>query len=228
MKHFFRRTRLAAAVLPFLLAASAACDIAMVDHREKATEEWTKTYDIQAGGRVEIANVNGKVDVRPGDGTKVEVVAQKTASGQTQEAAREALKGIEITEEATASSLKIGTKMQRSGGLFNHGSLQVVYTVRVPATMEVHLSTVNGGLEITGVQGKIVAETTNGGVKARDIGGAIEATATNGGVDVDLARVVEGIKLETVNGGVVLRLPTDAKATIAARVVNGGIETSGL
>ena len=38
----------------------------------------------------------------------------------------------------------------------------------------------------------------------------------------------DGVKLECTNGGIKLRLPSDAKATISARITNGGIETSGL
>jgi hypothetical protein len=36
------------------------------------------------------------------------------------------------------------------------------------------------------------------------------------------------VKLECTNGGIRLRLPADAKASISARITNGGIETSGL
>ena len=39
------------------------CDIAMADLRQKETAEWRKTYDLKAGGRLEISNVNGKIDV---------------------------------------------------------------------------------------------------------------------------------------------------------------------
>ena len=230
MKILTHRTRAAILVLPVLLAASAACDIAMSEQREKETAEWRKTYELQAGGRLEIGNVNGKIDVRAGVGNTVEVVAQKIAHGPSKEAAKEALERIEIKEEASASLVKIETKLQRgSGGMFSGGNLQVQYTVTVPANLEVHVSTVNGGVEVTGVNGRVVAEATNGGIRGRDIGGALEASTTNGGVDIDLTKVPEGgVKAETTNGGIKLRLPADAKASISARIVNGGIDTEGL
>jgi DUF4097 and DUF4098 domain-containing protein YvlB len=223
------RVRAAALVLPVLLV-SAACDIAMAEHKEKETSEWRKTYEIQPGGRLEIGNVNGKIEVQPGTGNTVEVVAEKIANAATKEAAREALNRIEIKDEASASLVKIETRLQRGeGGLFGGANLQVRYTVRVPANLEVHVSTVNGGVEVTGVNGRVVAEATNGGVRARDIGGTIEASTTNGGVDVDLTTVPEqGVKLETTNGGIKLSLPGNAKASISARIVNGGIDTEGL
>ena len=230
MKTLTQRTRTALLVLPLLVAASAACDIALSEQREKETAEWRKTYELQPGGRLEIGNVNGKIDVQPGQGNTVEVVAEKIAHGPSKEAAAEALKRIEIKEEASPTLVKIETKLQRGdGGLFSGGNLQVQYTVRVPANLEVHVSTVNGGVEITGVQGRVTAEATNGGIRGRDLAGAVEASTTNGGVEIELSKVAEGgVKLETTNGGIRLRLPADAKASISARIVNGGIDTEGL
>ena len=227
---FTIRRRLAACVLPVLVVATTACDIAMADNREKVTAEWRKTYELQPGGRVEIGNVNGKIDVRPGEGNTVEVVAEKISQAASQEAAKEALGRIDIQEETSAGLVKIDTKIARgSNGIFNRGNLQVHYTVRVPSHVQLRVATVNGGVDITGVNGKVVAETTNGGIRGRDIGGAFEASTTNGGVEVDLTQVPEaGVKLETINGGIRLRLPADAKASVHAQIVNGGIDVSGL
>ncbi len=221
--------RLLGCLLPLLVLASAGCDIAMADQKEKATEEWRKTYQMQAGGRVEIANVNGKIQVLPSDGNAVEVVATKTGRGATQEAAKENLGRVEIRESQNDGTIKIETHLPRSGGLFNNSHAIVEYVVRVPASAEIKATTVNGGVEITGVEGRIIAEATNGGIEGRGIGGPIDASTTNGGVDVELTKVAEGgVKLECTNGGITLRLPTDARATISARVTNGGIDTGNL
>ncbi len=164
----------------------------------------------------------------PSTGNTVEVVAQKTAKAATSEAAKEALEKVEIREEVSSGAISISTKLPRGGGWFT-GSTQVKYMVRVPAGAEVKFTTVNGGVEVTGLTGKITAETTNGGVIGRDIGGAIDASTTNGGVDVELARLAEGgAKLECTNGGIKLGLPSDSKATISASITNGGIDASGL
>jgi hypothetical protein len=225
------RTRIAvAACLPLLLASVTACDIVTADLKAQETAEWRKSFPLQQGGRVEISNVNGKIDVEPAAGNTVEVVAIKAARGASPEAAKEALQRIEIIEASTPGSVKIETRLQRGGGGFFHsGGGEVRYTVKVPADAEVHFTTVNGGIELLGLTGRITAETTNGGVRAREVAGSIQATTTNGGVDVELARVAErGVKLECTNGGITLRLPGDAKATISANVTNGGIDTGGL
>ena len=219
-------------VLPVLIVASAAaagCDIAMSDLRQKETVEWRKNYELQAGGRLEISNVNGKIEVEPGTGTSVEVVAEKSARAASVEAAKAALERIDIQEHASPSNVRIETKLQRRTGFFGGWSQEVHYLVKVPATVEVRLTTVNGGIEVSGLKGRVTAETTNGGVKAHDVSGAIDASTTNGGVEVDLAEVADaGVKLGCTNGGIKLRLPSSARASISARITNGGINTDGI
>jgi hypothetical protein len=220
-------------VLPVLVVASAAaagCDIAMADMRQKETAEWRKTYDLQPGGRFELSNVNGRIDVQPGSGTSVEVVAEKSARAGSVEAAKEALGRIEIQENASPSNVRIETKLQRrTGGFFGGWNQEVHYMVKVPASVEVRLTTVNGGIELSGLKGRVTAEATNGGIKVRDVSGALDASTTNGGVEAELTDVADsGVRLGCTNGGIRLRLPSNAKATISARVTNGGIHTDGI
>ncbi len=230
----FARTRtlpatLLAALILTAAAASAGCDLVTADFKSRETAQWHKTYQLQPGGRIEINNVNGRIDVEPSQGNTVDVVAEKTARGATPEAAKRALERIEIAEAVSSEVIKIDTKLQRAGGIFDRGGAEVRYTVRVPAGAEVKFSTVNGGIEIAGLKGRIEVETVNGGIKAREVSGQIDASTTNGGLDVELAQLAEGgAKLGCTNGGIKIRLPADSKATISASVANGGITTNGL
>ena len=60
-----RRVSLKVLAPALLVAAVAAqgCDIVTAELRHTETAEWRKTYDFQPGGRVEIVNVNGKIEV---------------------------------------------------------------------------------------------------------------------------------------------------------------------
>jgi DUF4097 and DUF4098 domain-containing protein YvlB len=231
MNRLVSRLAPAAALSIVLLAAMAStgCDIVTADFKHSQTAEWRKTYELKPGGRVEIRNINGKIEVEPSTGNAVEIVALKTAKGASEEAAKEALERVTIVEVSSPSEIRIETKLQRTHGWLGMQSGSVKYTVRVPAAVEGAFSTVNGGVELRGLTGRVSAETTNGGVVARDVSGTLEAVTTNGGVDVELARVGEGgAKLECTNGGIKLRLPADARASISASITNGGISTDGL
>lgn len=228
------RARVPVAIaLPVLLVnlvALQGCDVVTADLKHNETAEWRKTYELAPGGHVEVGNINGKIQVEPSTGNAVEIVALKSAKASTPDAAKAALERIEIREDVSPSSISVTTKLPRSGGgWFEMGGTQVKYTVRVPVGADVKFTTVNGGVDVTGLSGRITAETTNGGVTARDISGTIDASTTNGGVDVELARLADGgAKLECTNGGIKLRLPADSKATISASITNGGIDANGL
>jgi hypothetical protein len=223
-----RHTALALLALPLLLTASAGCDVITADLRHSERSEWRRTYELSRTGRVEISNVNGKIEVEPSTGQTVEVVAVKIARGATPEVAKEALGRADIVEDASRDLVRLTTKHTRGEGWL-HGNVHVEYTVKVPAGAEVKFATVNGGVHVNGLGGRITAETTNGGVVARNVTGTIDASTTNGGVDVELARVGEGgARLSCTNGGIKLRLPADARATISASVTNGGIDSGGL
>jgi hypothetical protein len=215
-------------VLGALAVAASGCDIVTADFKHSATSVWRKTYTLEAGGHLEVSNVNGRIRVEPSDGNQVEIVAEKKGRGASEDSAKDVAERVEIKETVSGSSIRIETKPPQTNGLFR-GSVEVSYSVRVPADAEVKFTTVNGGIELSRQNGKIDAETTNGGIVARDIGGPIEAATTNGGVEVELTQVAKGgVKLGCVNGGIKLRLPSDAAATISASVANGGIDAGGL
>jgi DUF4097 and DUF4098 domain-containing protein YvlB len=224
MKYWIAVPMLAAAV------ATAGCDIVTADLRAEESTQWHKSYTLDPKGRLEIHNVNGKIVVEPSAGNAVEIDATKKARGASPEAAKAALERVSIAEDVTAGGIRIDTKVARSDGFsFRSGGVQVEYHVKVPAGADVKFATVNGGVEVTGLQGNVVAETTNGGVTARNIGGRLEASTTNGGLDIDLLRMPEGgVKLDCTNGGIKVRLPRDAKANISASISNGGIDAGSL
>ena len=226
-----RRRLLPALLLPLLMASLAACDIVhggLASSEESS--EWHKTYQLEAGGRVEISNVNGKIQVEPSTGNTVDVSAVKKARAGSPEAAKAALERATIVEDVSSGRIRIETKVAKvEGVVINGGNVQVEYHVKVPAGAEVTFTTVNGGVEVTGLNGRITAESTNGGVTARNIGGQLDASTTNGGLDIDMSRIPEGgVKLEFTNGGLEMKVPRDAKATISASITNGGISAGDL
>jgi DUF4097 and DUF4098 domain-containing protein YvlB len=215
-------------VLVTLATAVSGCDIVTADLKHSATSVWRKTYTLEPGGHLEVSNVNGRIRVEPSVDNQVEIVAERKGRGATDESAKEAAERVEIKETVSGSTIRIETRSPQNNGLFR-SSTEVSYSVRVPAAAEVKFTTVNGGIELSRLNGRIDAETTNGGIVAREIGGPIDASTTNGGVEVELTQVAKGgVKLGCVNGGIKLRLPSEAAATISASVANGGIDSGGL
>jgi hypothetical protein len=224
-------TRLKFRLLPAVLATSllvAGCDVSVGEHgfsmdvvSGKAQNEWTRTYTIAPGGRLEVVNVNGTITAAPGDGPQVVVRAERIAKARTDEDAQEILKKIEIVETTATDKVRVETKVPKmSWGRSGH---EVRYWVKVPKGVAVNFETVNGGVRLENLDGEMAASTTNGGVRGKGLRGTVKADTTNGGVEIEMAAVTGDIDLETTNGGIRLRLPPNAKANVEARCVNGGI-----
>lgn len=227
--------RLKSRLFPALFALSvllAGCDVSVGEHgfsmdvaAGKAQDEWKRTYTLPAGGRLEITNVNGVIDASPAEGREIDIRVERISKSSNDERAQELLKKIEIVETVSSDSVRLETKVPKiSWGRSGH---EVRYWVKVPKGLAVNFKTVNGGVRLENLDGRIVAETTNGGVRGRGLRGTIEASTTNGGVQVTMAAVSGDIKLDTTNGGITLKLPSDTKANLEASCVNGGIGVDG-
>jgi hypothetical protein len=232
-----RRRVLAVGLALAVSWATAACDVQVGQDGDfsfgmasgRAQDTWSRQYPLNAGGRFELINVNGRIVAEPADGDTLEVAAERIAKASTDDAAREMLGQVEIREEAGTSQVRVEVRAPRH---FGPGGVEVRWTVKVPRGAVVDLRNTNGKVEVTGLSGEIHARTVNGGVEARGIAAeTIDASTVNGGVDVELAQPLGGqgqVSLECVNGGVRLALPASSKASVVARVTNGGISTGEL
>ncbi len=196
----------------------------------KAQDTWSRTYKVPATGRFELINVNGKITAESTEGADVLVEGRRTAKARSDESAKELLAKLEIREEVGESTVRVESRPPRINGGFNGHEIE--WTIKVPKGVIVDLRTINGGVRLNGLANEIHAKTTNGGVKGVNITPSlIEASAVNGGIEFELGSpldTTDSIEIETVNGGVELSLPSESKATIAARCVNGGVRVEGL
>jgi hypothetical protein len=221
------------ALLLTAAAGSAACDVnvgagdlSFGVASGKASDEITRKYQVPAGGRFEVVNVNGTIQVEQATGSDVEIRAERIAKASTDEAAKELLGKVEIAESRSADGVKIETRAPKHWG---RGGVEVKYFVKVPAGLRVSAHTTNGGVRLLGLSNEVVAATTNGGVSGQGLTGSVNASTTNGGIDLSVGAIgAEGVKAETVNGGVSVSVPRTAKADISARVVNGGLSVGDL
>jgi len=218
-----RSPRLILAILAAL--ALTACDLSLGRLTARATEEWTRSYPLAAGGEIRIGNTNGRIEVEGVEGSTVEVRAEKIARAATETGASELLPRITIKEDVQPDRVSVET--ERLTGIMIGAAFEVRYHVRAPKGAVVNVTTTNGGIGLTALGGKVIAHTTNGGVNAKDLTGGIEARSTNGGVTMDFAQLgSEGVSARTTNGGVVIALPETAKADVTASCTNGGIIVS--
>jgi DUF4097 and DUF4098 domain-containing protein YvlB len=187
----------------------------------RASDSWTRSYTVSAGGTVEIQNGNGSVDVTQGSAATVEVHAERIAKASSDEAAKALLARIEIVETVKPDAVRLETRAPKSSG---RGGTEVKYSMKIPPGLSVRVRNTNGAITLTGLSNQVDVSTTNGGVRGENLSGTVEASTTNGGVDLALSKLgAGGLRAESTNGGVSVEIPADSKADVSAHVMNGGI-----
>ena len=220
----------AIAIASLSLFGSAACDVtirdgdvSIKDLRGRATREWSRQYPLSPGGRVELNNANGSIEVSARPGEAVSAAAVMTARAMRDDRANALLDDVKIEETATLEHIRVATVR---GG--RDRGVRVDYKLTVPPDARIELTANNGSVTVRGLAGHVKAMVVNGPVELTDLKGSIDAAAVNGPLVVKLTEVTDRIRLEGTNGHINLELPKDAKALLNARAVNGGITVTGL
>ena len=133
----------------------AGCDIVTADLQVGGDgRSGTRPTSCDPAGRVEIGNVNGKIEVEPSTGNTVDVDGREEGARRHAEAAKAALERATIVEDVSSGRVKIETKIARSEGIVQRRQRRRSnITCKVPAGAEVKFTTVNGGIEISGLKG---------------------------------------------------------------------------
>ncbi len=198
-------------------------DVSFVQLHGRATQELNRKYPLAAGGRVELINSSGPVEVSAGPAGSVLVAALLSARAMTDERANDLLKEARIEESTTPDHVKLTTvRGNRSGGV------QVTYKVVVPSEARVEITANDGTIKVNGVRGHVKAIGANGAIELSDLRGSVDAALVNGAILVKMAEVTARVRLESTNGRIALEVPKDTKAVLTARSINGGLTVTGL
>lgn len=219
-----------ACVLAILVGA--ACDVRVSDEggvsvglsSGRAEDEWVRTYTLAEAGRLEIANVNGAIEVAGAPGSEVEVHVYREARAGDDEAARQALQTLEIVEESAADAVSV--TVRRVEGERGRGRRERVTArihVRVPAGITSAFRTQSGPIRLEYVSGTMTAAVTNGSISGSGIAGGVQASVANGSIALDMLSVTAPTELTVVNGSIQLELPDDIRADLEASALNGRI-----
>ncbi len=200
----------------------AACSRQVPARESGITEEFHQSYALSSGGSVRLNNINGGVRIKVWDKDEVKIDAVKHADN------KDMMDQLEIVVNASHDLVDVDTKYPENSNTHNHNGQGpwVEYTITVPKDANLDsIKTINGDLEISGVEGKIKASTINGTVHASDIKNDCRLETINGKVKAGFASLGSGsdVTLKSVNGSIVINLPTDASARIKASAFRGHI-----
>ena len=223
-------------LLPIALLAMA-CDRAEgrseARRARESTVTITRTWPATAVKDLRVFEVDGSISVEATNTTEISLVA--TASGNLEVKKGEENDGLFQTK-LEGDSLSIGRKERGRkgrrfvidfGGLFHRREKRINYVLRVPPTVTLEVSTINGRIVTRGVSGATEAATVNGMIDIETVGTQeLQATTVNGRVRAKFLESFQGARFKTVNGGVEAILPKNASFAVDLSQVNGDFEAS--
>jgi DUF4097 and DUF4098 domain-containing protein YvlB len=215
-------------------------------------EDFHYSYPQTAGGKLNVENFNGSVEITGWDQNTVDVSGTKYAESQ------DLLQAIKIEVSSAGNGVQVKTvrpqaEHRNMGAKYvirvprrtvienvtsSNGSLRVedvegdahltssngsVHLARIHGNVDAHSS--NGSVEVDDVNGSMSFRTSNGTVRAENASGAFQAETSNAGVHVHLKDTEAGrpIKLSTSNGGVDLQLDSPRQNDVVATTSNGSV-----
>ena len=202
--------------LPFLVAL--ACLLSLPLASQAATNEmFHKIVPLNSGGSFLLENVNGSVQVEGWDRDEVEVSAVKSSETDGRD-----LEQVKIEVDSVPGQVAVRTRYPEGQG----ADVAVEYRVHVPYRVLLgSVETVNGSVLVRGVEGSGDLRSVNGNVEVLNSSGRFNAKTTNGDLHLELRRLLDGgpMNIETVNGSVVLGLPSDGRANVKVLSMNGDL-----
>jgi len=161
---------------------------------------WSKA--LPAGSTVGIRNGNGPIDVRESPNDRVEVRAVKVVTSR-----RSSLRDVtfdvrEVSGGTTICAVYEGASLcdENRGRNIRNVDVRVTFTVLIPRSMRLNVSTGNGAIAIDQAGADVNAATGNGRVSIGETAGRVDVSTGNGDVQVESAR--GPVRVSTGNGRV--------------------------
>jgi DUF4097 and DUF4098 domain-containing protein YvlB len=197
-------------------------------------QDYHFTKEVGPGGRVEIENINGRIEVTRGAGRTADVTVTKTVkSGDgsiVKAIAEETSNGLHVCTvylNRDPNRRTCNGDNNDSGHRNNHLDVDMHYVVRVPAGVRLVVSNVNGNVSVTGADVESKIETVNGDLTFDGIGASSLETVNGKIVGTFADATWEGtLHISTVNGSVDLTFPANLSADVRGETVNGGIQST--
>ena len=181
---------------------------------------WLASYPLMPAGSVVVENVQGDIDIEGWDRAEVQVAVIKKAGGPGANP-----DDVHIDVESHDRRLVLRTVYPGQSA----DPVRVDYRLRVPRQVRLErLRTVDGSIKVKQIEGSVDARTLNGNIEQLEVSGSVVARAINGNIAVSLRALPEPpapIDLDTVNGHLLLSLPSGANADLQLSTVAGRVDS---
>jgi DUF4097 and DUF4098 domain-containing protein YvlB len=155
----------------------------------QASRAEERALEVASGGRLEIDLLAGNVRITSSAGSAASMNAKITASGSTDEEAKQLLAETKLEVESVDGGVRVRlASPERENRWFHTHSASADLEIRLPDGVRLDVRTKLGDVGAKGAFGATTARSSYGKVRVRGVEGDLEATSSSGDVEVEEAR----------------------------------------
>lgn len=201
-----------------------------------SAQDFQRSFNLGAGGSVNVRNISGDVIVNGYDGQAVIVTATKTGRDRDK---------VNIEDRSSGSAVDVRVDYPDRCEC----DVDVRFDVKVPRNIAYKFnsfSSVSGNVTVTGVTGELIAKTVSGETTVNNVNGSVNATSVSGDVHVgkvegtvsakstsgeveveilSLEGTASSMEFSSVSGDVHVKLPGNLDADVRLSTMSGGLKT---
>jgi hypothetical protein len=177
------------------------------------------------GGRtLVIDGFRGSVRLRATDATTARFLFVRHGRGDDAASAREAMRGVEITERGTAEEYAYELSSDAEA------RTRVDVRGQIPRSTALRLEQTSGPVTVSGPAGEVTVRHRHGSVEVIDARSSVDVAIENGDVTARFRTLPPEarVRLQTANGDLSLGLPPDASVQVNAETSVGDVRVRGL
>lgn len=221
-------------IVAFILIINIGCDEYSVGPNDNvnstsyiAKQSFNISVFADNNSKFRLEAINGNITITGSSSTDSIIVnGERSVGSESMEDAESHLKLLSVNMHDITSGKLIKTTQPKES---NGRSYIVNYIVTVPKHFEIFVELVNGNVSINSIDNTVTANNVNGEIVLTNINGSTFANIVNGQIKSRQSLPLNGtIDLGSVNGNIVLDIPTNTSAQFSASSVNGNISTSNL
>lgn len=155
-----------------------------------------KTFIVTSPAHLNLSNIRGSVEIRPGEDGIVHVTATKDANSGDANRTE-----IELGQDPDGT-IKVATRFPEGAWSWLFGSFpcRVNYVVQAPRNCSLKVNTVSSEIIARGFEGEFSFHSVSGEMTLRELGGPVKVNTISGAVE--LAELTGDLRMTTVSGKV--------------------------
>ena len=203
---------------PFIVLAAGLVMLLPLVAQAKIDRVVEKSFTVAPGGTVRLESQGGNLEVRPGSGNEVKVVARQRFRADSEDEADSIAKNLTLTIEQNGNDVEASARFGQGTFRWGRTPVSVDFIVTVPSTYNAELKTSGGNLHVGDLTGRVDGRTSGGNIEIGRVDGVVQIRTSGGNIsvmealrsvdantsggDIRVKRVVGEAKLHTSGGNI--------------------------